>query len=60
MLNLHVKETNWLISKGICVLLFEAFNGCSLVKKQKGKKPKVKDVKHSLLRKTDSQNLSEK
>ena len=28
-----IKETNWLISNGVCVLLFDAFNGCSLVKK---------------------------
>ena len=28
-----IKETNWLISKGMCVLLFDVFNGCSLVKK---------------------------
>ena len=28
-----IKETNWLIGKGICVLLFDDFNGCSLVKK---------------------------
>ena len=27
------KETNWLISKGMRVLLFDVFNGCSLVKK---------------------------
>ena len=27
-----IKETNWLISKGMCVLLFDVFNGCSLVK----------------------------
>ena len=23
-----IKETNWLISKGMYVLLFDAFNGC--------------------------------
>ena len=28
-----IKETNWLISKGMCVLLFDVFNGYSLVKK---------------------------
>ena len=28
-----IKETNRLISKGMCVLLFDLFNGCSLVKK---------------------------
>ena len=28
-----IKETNWLISNGVCVLLFDAFNECSLVKK---------------------------
>ena len=28
-----IKEKNWLISKGMLVLLFDAFKGCSLVKK---------------------------
>ena len=28
-----IKETNRLISKGMCFLLFDLFNGCSLVKK---------------------------
>ena len=28
-----VKETNCIISKGMCVLLFDDFNGCFLVKK---------------------------
>ena len=28
-----IKETNWFISKGMCVLLFDVFDGCSLVKK---------------------------
>ena len=31
------KETNRSISKGVCFLLFDVFNGCSLVKKQIGK-----------------------
>ena len=31
------KETNWLISKAMCVHLFNVFNGCSLVKKSIGK-----------------------
>ena len=25
-----IKETNWLISKGMCVFLFDVFNRCSL------------------------------
>ena len=32
-----IKETNRLISKGMSVLLFDTFNGCSLVKKLIGK-----------------------
>ena len=28
-----IKETNWLISKGMRVLLLDVFNGCSSVKK---------------------------
>ena len=28
-----IKEANWFISKGMCVLLFDVFSGCSLVKK---------------------------
>ena len=28
-----IKETSWLISKGMCVLLFDVFNGCYLIKK---------------------------
>ena len=28
-----IKETNWFVSEGMCVLLFDVFNGCSLVKK---------------------------
>ena len=28
-----IKETNWLISKGMHVSLFDVFNGCSLAKK---------------------------
>ena len=35
-----IKETNWLISKEMCVFLFDVFNGCSVVKKQ----IKVKEV----------------
>ena len=31
-----IKEANWLISKGMCVLLFNVF-GCSLIKKWIGK-----------------------
>ena len=30
-----IKETNRLISKGIYVLLFDVFNGCSLVQLKK-------------------------
>ena len=32
-----IKETNWLVSKGMCVLLFDVFNGSSVVKKYIGK-----------------------
>ena len=32
-----IKETNWLISKVMCVILFDVFNGSSLVKKLVGK-----------------------
>ena len=32
-----IKETNWLITKAMCVLLFDVFNGCSLLKKEKVK-----------------------
>ena len=32
-----IKEANWLISKGMCVLLFDVFNECSLVKSLIGK-----------------------
>ena len=32
-----IKETNWLISKGMCVLLFDVFKGCFLVKKWIGR-----------------------
>ena len=34
--NTNTQETNWSISKGMCVLFFDVFNGCSLVKKQIG------------------------
>ena len=44
-----IKETNVLLSKGMCVLLFDVFNGCSLVKKINRRK----NVKHLLLTKTD-------
>ena len=44
-----IKDINWLISKGMCVLLFDVFIGCSLV--QLGKKNRY--VKHLLLGKTD-------
>ena len=30
-----IKETNRLISKGMCVFLFDVFNGCSLVQLKK-------------------------
>ena len=26
-------ETNWLLNKGMCVILFDILNGCSLVNK---------------------------
>ena len=29
-----IKETNWLVSKGMHVILFDIFNECSLVKKK--------------------------
>ena len=32
-----MNETNWIINKEMCVLLFDVFNGCSLVKKEIGK-----------------------
>ena len=32
-----INETNWVISKGMCVYLFDIVNGCSLVKKVIGK-----------------------
>ena len=35
-----IKETNWLISKGICVILFDVFDGCF-----------QRNAKHLLLRK---------
>ena len=44
-----IKKTNWLISKRMCVLLFDVFNRCSLV-----------SVKHLLLRKTDVLNTCRK
>ena len=31
-----IQETNWLVNKGMCVLLFDVFNECSLVKVGKG------------------------
>ena len=37
-LRVFFKETNWLISKGMCALLFDVFNGGSLVKKWIGKR----------------------
>ena len=42
-----IKETNWLICKGMRVLLFDVFNGCSLVKKLMGQR----NVEHLLTRK---------
>ena len=27
-----IKQTNWLLSKRMCVHLFDVFHGCSLVK----------------------------
>ena len=35
MLNLHVKEINWLISKGMCVLLFDAFKWMFFIEEAK-------------------------
>ena len=29
----YIKETNSLISRGMCALIFGAYKGCSLVKK---------------------------
>ena len=43
-----IEETNWLISKRLCVLLFEDFNGCSLKEINR-----ERNVKYLLLRKTD-------
>ena len=43
-----IKETNWLICKGMRALLFDVFNGCSLVKKLMGQR----NLEHLLTRKS--------